>query len=107
MMKQCQEKLLADLFFASLVFKSGKRKKIHSQKGNNRTNFPKGPDTGIEINCSVVRLNNGVCGMIKESGEGTPSRPEPTHSKPIALTAQTNTAKRSERKHQFHPHTPP
>lgn len=56
-------------------------------RGNNRSDFPKGSDTGTKINCSVLKMNKGICAMIKEARVLPPCRPEPTFNKPSAVPA--------------------
>lgn len=54
-------------------------------RGNNRSDFPKGSDTGTKINCTVLKMNKGNCAVIKEARALHPCRPEPTFNKPPAL----------------------
>lgn len=36
-------------------------------RANNGSDFPKGSDTGTEINCTVLKMNKGICAVIKEA----------------------------------------
>lgn len=36
-----------------------------AQRGNNGSDFPKGSDTGAEINCTIRKMNKGICAVIK------------------------------------------
>lgn len=56
-------------------------------RGNNRSDFPKGSDTGTEINCTVLKMNKGICAVIREARVLPPCRPELTFNKPTAVPA--------------------
>lgn len=34
-------------------------------RANNRSDFPKGSDTSTKINCTVLKMNKGICAVIK------------------------------------------
>lgn len=46
---------------------SGGEAASSAQRGNNGSDFPKGSDTGTEINCTILKMNKGICAVIKEA----------------------------------------
>lgn len=80
-------------------------------RGNNRSDFPKGSDTGTKINCTVLKMNKGICAVIKEAWVLLPCRPEPTFNKPTAVPACLHDglyfcgAAEPDRKQNTHTHT--
>lgn len=48
---------------------------------------PKVLTDGTKINCTTLKMNKGICAVIKEARVLPPCRPEPTLGKPAAVPA--------------------
>ena len=78
--------LALKLVFLNACLALGVRERTRAApRGNNRSDFPKGSDTGTKINCTVLKMNKGICAVIKEAWVLPPCRPEPTFNKPTAV----------------------
>ena len=62
---ECEYDISLEMSFECPSGSWSKTKTMHNSEGNNRSDFPKGSDTGAEINCTFLKMNKSICAVIK------------------------------------------
>lgn len=57
--------LALELALNSCLVPQARDRTCTTLRGNNRSDFPKGSDTGTEINCTALKMNKSICAVIK------------------------------------------